>query len=370
MPNQVEPTLSTYLHSRGGKLGLPIGGTFELTPRCNFDCPMCYVHRKENDADARSRELTTQQWISLAQQATDAGMVFALLTGGEPFLRKDFFEIYSAMKKMGLLLSINTNGSMLRGSILEKLIADPPYRVNVTLYGGSNDTYRNMCGLPVFDTVVENIRALKQAGVDVRLNVSITPHNRQDMEKIFDISRQLDVHAKASTYMYPPIRLDGDCGHRLSPEEAGELAARWDKLRLPEEDFNVRAEALCRFIRTEPRECDVDMEEGVSCRAGSSSFWLTWDGRMMPCGMMTDPQVLPLEVGFQTAWQQLMQATRQIRLPSECAACPKREICSVCAAVTVAETGRFNQVPPYVCKMTDANLTAMARLRTDKENNL
>ena len=93
MPNQVEPTLSTYLHSRGGKLGLPIGGTFELTPRCNFDCPMCYVHRKENDADARSRELTTQQWISLAQQATDAGMVFALLTGGEPFLRKDFFEI-------------------------------------------------------------------------------------------------------------------------------------------------------------------------------------------------------------------------------------------------------------------------------------
>lgn len=131
MPTPTEPALSTYLHARGAKQGLPIGGTFELTARCNFNCPMCYVHRKENDAEALKQELSTQQWISLARQATDAGMVFALLTGGEPFVRKDFFEIYNAMKAMGLLVSINSNGSMLTGSIMEQLLANPPFRMNI-----------------------------------------------------------------------------------------------------------------------------------------------------------------------------------------------------------------------------------------------
>ena len=42
---QTEPVLSRYLHQQGARKGLPIGGNFELTARCNFDCPMCYVHQ-------------------------------------------------------------------------------------------------------------------------------------------------------------------------------------------------------------------------------------------------------------------------------------------------------------------------------------
>lgn len=367
MPNRSEPVLSTYLHARGGKLGLPIGGNFELTARCNFNCPMCYVHRKQNDKEAAKGELTAQQWISLAEQARDAGMVFALLTGGEPFVRTDFFEIYGAMKAMGLMVSINSNGSMLSGSILERLLADPPFRINISLYGGCDETYRSMCGQSAYSAVVENIRALKQAGIDVRLNVSITPYNRQDVEKIFQISRELGVHVKTSAYMYPPIRLDGDCSHRLSALESAEVSVEWDKLRLSPEGFNKQAESMCRFVRTEEPDCPVDLDEGVSCRAGGSSFWLTWDGRMLPCGMMTRPVVHPLETGFDAAWQQLRQQTRQIRMPSECVSCPKRKVCSVCAAVCFAETGEFDQVPRYVCEMTDATLAAMDKARTDKE---
>ena len=121
-----EPILSTHLHYVGRKRGLPISGTFELTARCNFNCPMCYVHLQQDDIDARGKELTAQQWIELGRQAKDAGMVFLLLTGGEPFVRKDFFEIYDALKQMGLLISINSNGSMLKGEIMEKLLANPP----------------------------------------------------------------------------------------------------------------------------------------------------------------------------------------------------------------------------------------------------
>ena len=80
----------------------------------------------------------------LAREAKDKGMVFALLTGGEPFVRKDFFEIYEAMKDMGLMISINTNGSMLKGEIRRRLIENPPFRINVSLYGGCIETYKNM----------------------------------------------------------------------------------------------------------------------------------------------------------------------------------------------------------------------------------
>ena len=105
---QTEPQIARYLHRKGARLGLPISGTFELTARCNFDCPMCYVHLKQEDIDAQGKELTAAQWIEMARQAKDAGMVFVLLTGGEPLLRPDFEEIYVSLIQMGLMVTISS----------------------------------------------------------------------------------------------------------------------------------------------------------------------------------------------------------------------------------------------------------------------
>ena len=121
---QTEPYLATYLHQRGYAQGIPISGVFELTGRCNFSCPMCYVH--DTGENREGRELTAEQWLDIAREARDMGMVFALLTGGEPLLRKDFFQIYRGMKELGLMVSINSNGSLLHGEILEQLLLDPP----------------------------------------------------------------------------------------------------------------------------------------------------------------------------------------------------------------------------------------------------
>ena len=354
---QTEPQLSSYLHARGVKLGLPIAGNFELTARCNFDCPMCYVHLKQEDIDAQGRELTAGQWIELARQARDAGMVFVLLTGGEPFVRKDFFEIYHAMKQMGLLISINSNGSMLSGEILQKLIEDPPFRINISLYGGSNETYCGMCGQPAFDRVVENIAALKAGGVDVRLNVSITPYNREDLEAICKKAEELGVHVKLASYMYPSIRVNGGkygYGDRLDPEAAAAANVQWDQMRFTPEEFARRACAMHEYALVEGPECAADLDEGVGCRAGSTAFWMTWDGRMLPCDMMPLPTAYPLETGFRAAWEQIREETRKLRMPAKCGSCPKRGACAVCAAVCVTETGKFDGVPEYMCAMTDA----------------
>lgn len=371
---RTEPMLSTYLHAKGGKMGIPVGGTFELTARCNFNCPMCYVHMNQNDIAAIGEELTAQQWISIAKEARDAGVVFLLLTGGEPFIRKDFFEIYNAVKAMGMMVSINTNGSMLDGEIRRQLLENPPFRINISLYGGCNETYRGMCGQDAFDRVLENIRALKEAGVDVRLSVSITQHNRQDLKKIHEIADQLQIPIRATSYMFPPIRVNGaryGSGSRLSAKDAAESAVEWDMLRFSAEEFAGRAENLKKFTAVEETECSVDLDEGISCRAGRSSFWMTWNGTMLPCGMLPAPTAKPLEEGFLAAWERIRQQTRLIHIPKECAACPKRSICGVCAAICITETGFYDQVPEYKCRMTDEIIEAAWRAceeRNDSAN--
>lgn len=353
--SRTEPYISTYLHSKGRRLGLPIAGNFELTARCNFNCPMCYVHMNENQIrECGKKELSAKEWLEIAQEAKDLGMIFVLLTGGEPLIRKDFFEIYDGMKKMGLYISINTNGSLLKGDILERFIQDPPSRFNISLYGGSNETYAKMCGLPMYDTVKENIRKLRQAGIDVSLNLSITPYNCEDLERIYKDAVELDVNVKATSYMYPSIRVNGEkygCGNRLDCKQAAYYSVKWDKLRFSKEEFNLRAQNMEKLISVD-EGCPIEEDEGVRCRAGSSAFWMTWDGRMLPCGMMVEPVVYPLKDGFTNAWNKLRKLTSQIHTPTECVNCSHKDVCGVCAAVCYSETGAFNSVPTYVCKKT------------------
>lgn len=369
--SQTEPYISSYLHAKGRRMGLPIAGNFELTARCNFNCPMCYVHLSESDVQAQGQELTASQWLQIAKDARDRGMVFVLLTGGEPFVRKDFFEILHGMQDLGLYVSINSNGSMLSGPILQKLLERPPFRMNISLYGGCNETYENMCGKPAYTQVKENIHALRNAGVEVSLNLSITPYNKDDLENIYADAVELDVNVKASSYMYPSVRVNGGqfgCGNRLSPEEAAKCSVRWDKIRFGREEFLGRAESMKNLTAVQEPECPVETDEGVRCRAGSTSFWMTWDGRMLPCGMLPHAGVKPLETGFDQAWEAVRSWTKEIRLPKQCQSCNHKELCTACAAVTVTETGSFDGVPEYVCRQTRAMVQETLRVAEERRN--
>ncbi len=370
--NQTEPYISTYLHTKGRQQGLPIAGNFELTARCNFNCPMCYVHLSESDAQAKGQELTASQWLQIAKDARDRGMIFALLTGGEPFVRKDFFEILHGMQELGLYVSVNSNGSMLSGKIREQLLERPPSRMNISMYGGCNKTYEDMCGKPYYDQVKENIRALRQAGMEVSLNLSITPYNKNDLAHIYADAVELDVNVKASGYMYPSVRVNGEqygCGNRLSPEEAAACSVQWDLLRFTKEEFLTRAESMKNLTAVQEPECPIETGEGVRCRAGSTSFWMTWDGRMLPCGMLPNAGVKPLEMGFDEAWEAVRAWTKEIRMPKECATCDHRELCASCAAVTMTETGRFDGVPEYVCRQTKEMVRQTLRVAKKREEN-
>ena len=356
--NRTEPFLSTWLHQRGHSHGIPVSGVFELTARCNFSCPMCYVHHAKTPT-IRQRELNAGQWLDLARDARDEGMVFALLTGGEPFLREDFFEIYQGMKKLGLLVSINSNGSLIHGENLRKLLADPPSRINISLYGGCSETYRQMCGVVAYHRVKENIGQLKAAGVDVSLNLCMTPYNQADLAQIYADAVELNVNVRATGYMYPPVRVNGGqygTAVRLNPEDAAKHELEWDRLRMGNDAMSQRAREICADLEDGCGRNPHAPGTGVTCRAGGTSFWITWDGKMLPCGMLTAPSADPLQTGFRQAWQQIRQETAQIRMPDKCAGCDKRNACGVCAAVCVTETGKFDGVPEYMCRKTEEKI--------------
>jgi radical SAM protein with 4Fe4S-binding SPASM domain len=313
---------------------------------------MCYVHNTDTSGDV---EMTAEQWIEIAEKAKQSGMIFLLLTGGEPLLRKDFPEIYKALSKMGFVISINTNGSLISDEIISLFSEYPPNRVNISLYGASEDTYRSLCENPSFEKVVRNIEKLKKIGVSVRLNCVFNKYNVNDADEIYKIASEHDLIVKPAAYMYPPLRAKGETGDnqaRLTPYEAAACNVHCRELSFGKEAMIQRAKTL---IRLDEDSCD-DIHEGpgVRCRAGSSSFWLTYDGRMLPCGMMTEPSVSLKDHAFEEAWQILREKTAEIRLPRECAVCKNREICSVCAAMCYTETGAFDKKPEYICRMTDA----------------
>lgn len=354
-PRTTEPEISRYLHQKGCEQGIPVSGNFELTARCNFNCKMCYVHLQDNIQELKNKELTADQWLALASDAKDQGMLFLLLTGGEPFLRNDFEQIYRELIKMGIVVSINSNASLYNEDLSSLFREYPPMRINVSLYGGSEETYKNLCGNASFEKVLNNIVRMKADNLQVRLNVSLTPDNVADMRKIHDISKQLNLQSKMTSYMFPPVRVTGKAGSnkgRFDAREAGRIMAEWAKMRDTEEMLLSKAKQI---QKTKEAELDKKIEkesEGILCRAGRSSFWVTWDGKMLPCGTMDIDPSYPLKDGFVKAWDEVRERAAQIRLPKECANCSWRQYCGVCAANCKTETGAFGQKPEYLCEMT------------------
>ena len=359
--------MTEYLFRKATRQRIPLGGTFELTPVCNMDCRMCYVKMSRQQQEAIRPLMTAGEWLHLAEEAKNQGMLYLLLTGGEPFSRPDFREIMTGLHDMGLVLTINSNGTLITEKTMEWLVQVPPVRINITLYGASDATYERLCGNPKgFTQVTKAIRMLRDAGIAVKINCSLTPYNADDLEKIIDFSRREELVVQATAYMFPPVRRDASKvgqNDRFAPEEAAYYAAKIEKLLGGSEQFLKRAETLdFGSIPSDDDMCPDAEGDGILCRAGKSNFWVTWDGKMLPCGMLPDEGVDLSTTGFAEAWKQITENVSAIRLPAKCRSCSLKERCRVCAAMAVTETGHYDQVPEYRCRMAQEYQNAFLKI--------
>ena len=368
----VEPPVTEYLYRKASRLNIPLSGTFELTPVCNMKCKMCYVRMSQEQQEAVRPLRTADEWLALGQEAKKQGMLYLLLTGGEPFIRPDFRKILSGLHKMGIIVSINSNGTLIDEAVIEWLKETPPVRINITLYGASDETYCRLCGNPHgFTQVTRAIQLLREAGISVKIKCSVTPYNEKDLEAIFAFCREEHLIVQATSYMFPPLRRDtSQIGQndRFTPEKAAYYSAKIECLLNGEERFlaQIKEKNLTGLCSDSGDDCLGTEGEGIKCRAGKCSFWVTWQGKLLPCGMLPEadaPDVF--QSGFESAWKKASADVCSIRLPAKCSKCILRVQCKACAAMVYTETGNFHTVPQYRCKMAHEYINACLQLETE-----
>lgn len=351
--------ITDFLFQKASRRKIPLSGTFELSPECNFACRMCYVRKTHREVLAHDRPMVTlAQWLEIARQAREQGMLYLLLTGGEPFLWPDFWKLYDALVHMGILVSVNTNGSLIDEEVIRKLKDLPPNRVNITLYGASDATYERLCGAKnVFSRVDRAISGLKAAGVNVKLNCSLTPHNAGDLQDIIRYAKQRDLYLQVNTYMFPPIRRDASMvgkNDRFTPQEAAYYHMERYRLQSSPEEYQTflrqTAEGMEQPIGLD-ESCIDPLDGKIRCRAGNAAFWITWDGWMTPCGMMPEPKIELMGRPFREVWQELAGVSDGLALSGICSQCPDQKICHSCIAIAASETGSYGGIPTYLCHM-------------------
>ena len=353
----VEPRITEYLYQKAAAAGVPLSGTFELTPVCNMDCKMCYVRLSKVQQESIAPLKSAEQWLDLGERAKQAGMLYLLLTGGEPFSHPQFRQIQEGLHRMGLLISINSNGTMIDEATVQWLKNCPPVRINISIYGASDEMYSRLCGNPKgFTQVCQAIDLLQQAGIPVKLNCSLTPDNASQLEEMINFAKEKRLPIQVAGYMFPPSR-KGEFApsefFRLTPEEAARYTAYSEYLLLGKEKFLERG---CQSVLlSDPEEACRDTGDVMRCRAGRCSFWITWQGNMTPCGMFPETDVSNVfEEDFEILWNKVKAQVAQIRLPATCDACSAKYLCRACGAMVLTENGDFTKVPQYRCQMMQA----------------
>lgn len=353
--------ISDRLWKKAGEKCIPLTGAFELLPVCNLNCRMCYVRKSMAEVNKLGGLLSAEQWLNYAQKAREEGLLYPLLTGGEPFVRKDLPEILSGMQDMGLQVSINTNGTLIGESMAKWLGQHRPTRMNITLYGASEESYETLCGNgDAFGQVRRAVGLLKQYQVPVKFNASITPENVNELEKIISYAKSVDAPIQVATYMFPPFRRDENMigqNHRLLPEEAALTRVKADWLQGDSHWFLGQAERFRHFV---PLTDEMFTEQALgksckmTCRAGRCSFWIDWQGNIGNCGMYSTVKFSLKEYPFAEAWKKVVEETNQVRYSPVCTNCPNFRLCHACIAMVHNECGDINGRPDYLCRMNQA----------------
>ncbi|MDO4312490.1 MAG: radical SAM protein [Eubacteriales bacterium] len=351
-------TIERMLLAEAGQKKIPMNGSIELLPLCNMNCDMCYVRLSRKEMEAQGRLRTADEWLEIGRQMKDAGVLFLLLTGGEPFLYPEFRRLYLGLKELGMILTINTNGTLIDEDLAEFLGQNKPRRVNITLYGSDDNAYRDLCHYPDgFKKTIRGIELLRQHDVDVKIGGSLTKANEHDALKLINVGDELGIPVRIDTYMMPATRERSkpyNQQSRLEPIRAAQARIQCLKAEMGPELFEQYIQqTLSQIDNMPPAE---EAPGHMSCLAGKCSFTINWQGEMRPCVILTKPAASVFEIGFDAAWKYITEETDKILLNSKCSACSMRSLCRTCAACALLEAGSHDALPEYMCQYTEESL--------------
>lgn len=333
----------------------PISFDIEITARCNMNCTHCYINLPAGDSKALASELTVEEILGIAREAVKMGALWCLITGGEPLLRKDFPEIYMGLKRLGLLVSVFTNATLINEEHIALFKKYPPRDIEITVYGVTQETYEAVTRCPgSFKKFMNGLNAVIQNGICVRLKAMAMRANLHEQKAIADfcLARTKDY------YRFDPqlhLRFDGNKkrnkeirSQRLTPEQIVALE------NSDEQRINAMKKDCKMLINKE------FIHDGCNhlfhCGAGKNSFTVSYDGRFRLCSSLwADGTTYDLRRGtLKEACQNFvprvldMRSERKEFLES-CRKCELVNLCFWCPAHAHLETGMLDGITPYFC---------------------
>lgn len=297
----------------------PVQSNFELTPRCNFNCKMCYVHLSPEEIAPRGRELTTAEWIKLGEQAVDAGTFSLTLTGGEPLMRPDFAEIYEAYSEMGFWITLQTNLSKMDEKIIALLEERPPKLIKSTLYGATDETYEKVCGVKNgLQKVRKGIEYVQHADIPLTLVSTVIQDNWDELNEIYQLAADYGIQLQHTNNV-----LDS----RRNNNHDSILSSR-----ILYEDLDKEEKEKVHF--KEHPAIHTPLELCGNYKNGG--YWILWNGNMSLCAhMKMDYQ--PLENSIEECFYTMFRDLESIYPKGSCDKCDNNIYCRACPAALYVE---------------------------------
>ncbi len=341
---------------------------WELTRSCNLFCAHC---RSSSMQNVYTDELTTKECIHLIDSIVDVARPVLILSGGEPLLRPDIFEIASYAVGKGLRLAVGTNGTLITGDMAAKLKAVPVSRVAVSIDFPTpelQDKFRGKQG--AFQAAVSGIAQLRHAGIEVQINSTITRLNMKYLNDLLDLALKSGAVAFHPFMLVPTGRGKGLQKVAMSAEEY-ENTLNWvyDKQHelgnriffkptdAPHYQRILRQKSSARHssgfttkgqnIKTENRMMN-SMTRG--CLAGINFCFISHRGKIQGCGYLDVEAGNIRDKSFAQIWQQsaLFTELRDLsNLKGKCGACEYKNVCGGCRARAYESTGDYLQAEPY-----------------------
>lgn len=310
---------------------IPITGTFELTPRCNFNCRMCYVHLAEPDIVKHGRELTAAEWLRIAGEARDAGTTWLCVTGGEPLMHPEFETIWRELTGMGFFITLQTNASLL--TRYERLLEECPPRVcKITLYGSCDDVYEKVCQVEKgFTRADAGIQMLRQMKIPVELVSTVIQQNLDDVEPIIR-------YVSENRLCWIP---------NINVRTAGrgvDVDMEHLRIRPPK-----RPDGTPEQKKPEKTVMDPDRKPCTFCKDYRIGYWIVWNGYMRFCSFMNGPDISVRDRSFWECWQELILFQTGMEWPEECGNCDIKGNCVRCSALYDIEDGKL-KIRDEFCK--------------------
>lgn len=330
---------------------------WETTRSCNLNCIHCRAaaHNKPYPG-----ELDTAQAFQLMDEIRSLGQAIVILTGGEPLLRPDIFEIARYGTDIGLRMTMAPNGTLVTPENARKMAESGIQRIAVSIDGATEQVHDEFRAMPgAFAGAMQGIRNAKAAGIEFQVGTTITKKNIDQIPKILDLAVELGAVAHHIFLLVPTGR-----GKEIE-EVAIDAAAYEETLNWfydQRDKVPLQLKATCaphyyRILRQRAKEegKPVNFEtHGLDamtrgCLGGIGFCFVSHTGIVQPCGFLDLPCGDIQKQPFSEIWKSaphFLTLRDYAKLEGKCGACGYKAVCGGCRARALESTGNYMAEEP------------------------